>query len=106
MMAPRAMPKIGISLGDPAGIGPEVVAAALAARPDLDLLVFGDREILARAAAAAGVPSPPASRVMPVTESSPGAIAAGRPDDASGTAQVAYLTAATDAALRGDIAAQ
>ncbi|MDH3734651.1 MAG: 4-hydroxythreonine-4-phosphate dehydrogenase PdxA, partial [Gemmatimonadota bacterium] len=30
-------PRIGITLGDPRGIGPEVSAAALAARPDLDV---------------------------------------------------------------------
>jgi len=42
------MKPIAISLGDPAGIGPEIVARALAERPDTDLLVFGDTGLLAR----------------------------------------------------------
>ena len=45
-------PRIAISLGDPCGIGPEVVARALAARPGVDAVVYGDAGVLARAAAA------------------------------------------------------
>src|SRR5579859_4226635 len=37
--------RIGVTLGDPAGIGPELVAAALALDPS-GLVVFGDRDIL------------------------------------------------------------
>ncbi|HXJ22972.1 MAG TPA: 4-hydroxythreonine-4-phosphate dehydrogenase PdxA [Polyangia bacterium] len=93
------MKPIAISLGDPAGIGPEIVARALAERPDAELLVFGDAGVLARAAAAAGVPAPAAARVRGVTSLGAGDITPGRPTDASGRAQLAYLTAATDAAL-------
>ena len=49
---------IGITLGDPAGIGPEVVAAALAAAPAAlreQAIVFGDPDVLARGARAMGV---------------------------------------------------
>jgi 4-hydroxythreonine-4-phosphate dehydrogenase len=99
------MKPIAISLGDPAGIGPEVVARALAERPDAELLVFGDAGILARAAEAAGVPAPPAARVRGVTNLAAGEVTPGRPGDASGRAQLAYLTAATDAALAGQVAA-
>ena len=60
------MKPIAISLGDPAGIGPEVVARALAERPNVDLLVFGDPGALARAASAVGVAAPPAERVRAV----------------------------------------
>ena len=99
------MKPIAISLGDPAGIGPEIVARALAERPDTDLLVFGDTGLLARAAAAAGVPAPAATRVRAVTALPEGQITPGHPNDASGRAQLAYLTAATDAALAGEVAA-
>ena len=34
--------RIAISLGDPCGIGPEIVARALAARHDVDAVVYGD----------------------------------------------------------------
>ena len=98
------MKPIAISLGDPAGIGPEVVARALAERPDAELLVFGDAGVLARAAAAAGVPAPAAERVRAVTSLGAGDVVPGRPSDASGRAQLAYLTAATDAALAGQAA--
>jgi len=40
-------PRIGITLGDPGGIGPEIVAKALAASaplPDSDYVLFGDEE--------------------------------------------------------------
>jgi 4-hydroxythreonine-4-phosphate dehydrogenase len=99
------MKPIAISLGDPAGIGPEIVARALAERPDAELLVFGDTGVLARAAAAAGVPTPAAARVRGVTNLGAADITPGRPSDASGRAQLAYLTAATDAALAGHVGA-
>jgi 4-hydroxythreonine-4-phosphate dehydrogenase len=93
---------IAISLGDPAGIGPEVVARALAARPELAVRVYGDAGVLARAAARAGVAPPGASRLHPVTTLGPDEVAPGRPNDASGRAQLAFLQAATDAVLAGD----
>src|SRR5579859_3721158 len=46
-------------MGDPLGIGPEVLALALTdleVRTRLDPVVFGDRETLRRAAALRGVP--------------------------------------------------
>ena len=98
-------PRIAISLGDPAGIGPEIVAAALAARPDAELIVYGDPGVLARAAAAVGVDPPAAARVREVTRLDPGEIVPGRPNDAAGRAQQAYLAAATDAAMAGEVAA-
>ena len=97
--------RIAISLGDPAGIGPEIVARALAARPDIDAIVFGDVGVLARAATVAGVAAPAADRVRAVTALAPGEVTPGRPNDASGRAQLAYLEAATDAALAGEATA-
>jgi 4-hydroxythreonine-4-phosphate dehydrogenase len=99
------MARIAISLGDPAGIGPEIVARALAARPDLDLLVYGDEGVLARAASAAGAAAPDRARVRSVTKLGQDEIVVGTPSDAAGRAQLAYLGAATDAALAGDVAA-
>ena len=58
---------IGISLGDPTGIGPEVVVRALAARPQLDVRVFGDVGVLQRAAQVTGVEPPRAELVQPIT---------------------------------------
>jgi 4-hydroxythreonine-4-phosphate dehydrogenase len=96
---------IGISLGDPAGIGPEIVVRALAERPDADVLVFGDVGVLERAAKIVGVAPPPASRVRAVTALAPAEVTPGKPNDASGQAQLAYLTAAVDAAVAGEVRA-
>jgi 4-hydroxythreonine-4-phosphate dehydrogenase len=99
------MQRIGITLGDPAGIGPEIVAATLTgAAADLvaRITVYGDRAPLERAARALGVALPAfaivgdglGDRAVP-----------GAPDDASGAAQLGYLDAAIAAAARGELAA-
>ena len=98
------MHQLGISLGDPAGIGAEVVVRALAERPDVDVVVFGDAGVLDRAAATAGVRPVPAHQIVAVTDLGLAGVAPGQPNDASGQAQLAYLDAATDAALAGQIA--
>ena len=52
------MIRVAVSMGDPLGIGPEVVALALASsavRAALQPIVFGDRHVLERAAALRGV---------------------------------------------------
>src|SRR6185436_3861591 len=98
------MARIAISLGDPCGIGPEVVVRALAARPDVDAIVYGDAGMLARAAGSAGVPAPAADRIRAVTTLSPGDVPPGKPNDEAGRAQLAYLAAATTAALAGEVA--
>ena len=96
--------RIGITLGDPAGIGPEIVAAALAAASDLvpRLVVYGDRTPLLRAARAMGVALPPVTIVAGALDHD---VTPGRPDDATGRAQVAYLDSAIAAAAAGDVAA-
>jgi 4-hydroxythreonine-4-phosphate dehydrogenase len=92
---------LGVSLGDPAGIGPEIVVRALAARPDVPVLVFGDSGVLARAAAAVGLPPLATERVRAVTDLAPGEVVPGQPNEASARAQVAYLAAATQAVMNG-----
>jgi 4-hydroxythreonine-4-phosphate dehydrogenase len=93
---------LAISLGDPAGIGPEIVARALACRDVRQVVVYGDAGVLARAAATAGVAPPPAEHVRSVTRLAAGDVTPGRPDARSGLAQVEYLRAATEAVLRGE----
>ena len=91
---------LGVTLGDPAGVGPEVVAWALAHAPDdvrRDVIVFGDPAVLARGARAVGV------TVDVPCEGEPCATAPGRPDLAGGVAQVAWLEAAIAAARAGRV---
>jgi 4-hydroxythreonine-4-phosphate dehydrogenase len=88
---------LAVSMGDPTGIGPEVVVKALAARPGIDAVVFGDPDALAAAARQCGLPTPAHVRAVgPSGGHTPGA-----PDARSGQAQVEALAAAVDAVLAG-----
>lgn len=91
---------IGVTLGDPAGVGPEVVAWALAHASDRvrgQVIVFGDPAVLARGARAIGV------TVDVPCEGASCATAPGRPDLAGGQAQVAWVEAAIAAARAGRV---
>src|SRR3990170_4862651 len=58
MTETRLRPTVGVTIGDPAGIGPEIVVRALAedaACQSLDVVVIGDRWVLQRATGATGV---------------------------------------------------
>jgi 4-hydroxythreonine-4-phosphate dehydrogenase len=98
--------RVGITLGDPAGIGPEIVAATLAAAPEAwrdRLVVYGDREPIERGARAIGVALPREVRV--IGDGLGDGVAPGRPGERGGAAQVGYLEAAVAAARRGELAA-
>lgn len=97
--------KLGITLGDPSGIGPEIVAATLAAAPAellARLVVYGDRAPLERGARAIGVSLPDVRMVGAGTGDR---AVFGVPDEACGAAQVGYLEDAVAAARDGEIAA-
>ncbi|CAN5215381.1 4-hydroxythreonine-4-phosphate dehydrogenase PdxA [soil metagenome] len=99
------MASLGITLGDPAGIGPEIVVAALAAvTPEkrARCIVYGDRGPLERAAKLLGIAVPDVTVIG--TGDGEHAIP-GAPDERSGAAQVGYLEAAVAAAKRGEHAA-
>ena len=96
---------LGVTLGDPTGIGPEIVARTLAEAPRewlARLIVYGDRGPLERAARTIGVTLP---EVAIVGDGTGEAAIPGAPDDASGAAQVGYLEAAVRAAKAGTVAA-
>ena len=98
--------RIAITLGDPAGIGPEIVAATLAAAPAAwrsRLVVYGDRAPLERGARAIGAVLP--ADVAITGDGTGDPVEPGRPDERGGAAQVGYLEAAVGAAARGELAA-
>jgi 4-hydroxythreonine-4-phosphate dehydrogenase len=98
--------RLGVTLGDPAGIGPEIVAAALAAAPAewrARITVYGDLGPLERGARALGVVLP--KDLALVGDGAGDAAVPGKPDEQSGAAQVGYLEAAVAAARRGELAA-
>jgi 4-hydroxythreonine-4-phosphate dehydrogenase len=97
--------KVGITLGDPAGIGPEIVVATVHAlsREWRDrIVVYGDRKPLERAAASLGIQLP---ELDLVGVGAGDASVPGAPDTISGAAQVGYLEAAVAAAAHGELAA-
>ncbi len=98
---PAGRVRIAITAGDPAGIGCEVAAKALAAldageRARLDVTLFGDPENFA----AAGIRG---ERTHAVARYDVARLGIGRPSAESGRASAAALLAAIDAALRGDV---
>jgi 4-hydroxythreonine-4-phosphate dehydrogenase len=98
--------RLGITIGDPTGIGPEIVAAALQTAPAEWLpriVVYGDREPLERGARAIGA-SLPADLTIVGDGLGDGAVP-GKPDERAGAAQVGYLEAAVAAARRGELGA-
>jgi len=91
---------IGVTIGDPAGIGPELVAAICGARSGTDeWVVYGDRAVLE----AAGWP--PRSSVELVEVTNLAGVVAGKPTLETGRAQVAYLEAAVRDASGGRLRA-
>ena len=122
-----SLPRIALTMGDPAGVGPELCLRALAEAESGSLrdvcvpIVFGDADVLRRCAAQVGLAAP--ARVMPKNDwqSSFSEITAptlldfdsirdssftpGTVNAATGAASYAYIQAAIDAALAGEVAA-
>lgn len=97
--------RLGITIGDPAGVGPEIVAAALHAAPPewlARITVYGDRAPLERGARTLGIPL---ADVAILGDGLGDAAVPGKPDERAGAAQVGYLEAAVAAARRGELAA-
>jgi 4-hydroxythreonine-4-phosphate dehydrogenase len=88
-------PRIGLTVGDPAGIGPEVVAAALRAFPgeDAELTVYGDLEAVRKAG---GALEAVATRAFASASVTPG-----RPDPAAARGVVDAIVAAARDCLAG-----
>jgi 4-phospho-D-threonate 3-dehydrogenase / 4-phospho-D-erythronate 3-dehydrogenase len=119
-MSEVVRPVLAITMGDPAGIGPEIVLKALAhadvfarCRP----LVIGDRRILERAAAwlgqtpqfdvvadpAHGAYQPGRVTLLDMESAPPDRIPVGEATAAAGAAAVAYVFRACDLAMAGEV---
>src|SRR5215831_10183445 len=89
------VPRLIVSAGDPAGIGPEVTLKALA-RPEVrtlaDIAVAGDPALLERTARELGLPA--ADRVEPAGDA--GGVLPGRLSAAGGAAAVAAVVRAVE----------
>lgn len=103
--------RIGISIGDPAGVGPELALRA-AARvdefPDVELVLIGDAALLERVAAIAKLPMPVTElssdsrvRVFPAGDVSTSNVVAGNWTAETGAASYHWVCVAAQAALDG-----
>jgi 4-hydroxythreonine-4-phosphate dehydrogenase len=110
------VPRIVLTSGEPAGIGPDICLAMAARRLDCDLVCLGDREMLAERARALGM----SVELRPYDGAShqhiPGTLAvehhplrvpavAGRPDARNSPCVLHLLERACDGALSGEFAA-
>jgi 4-hydroxythreonine-4-phosphate dehydrogenase len=106
---PRADPRpvVAITMGDPAGIGPEIVARALA-DPNVSAVarcvVFGDARVMQRAATLTGAAFG-LQAVVDLANADPTAFTAGKVFALCGRASWEYVEAASRAALAGEAVA-
>ncbi|MCA9161016.1 MAG: 4-hydroxythreonine-4-phosphate dehydrogenase PdxA, partial [Planctomycetales bacterium] len=119
----QTKPRIGLTMGDPAGVGPELVLRALESREIADLcqlVIFGDYAILQACAAQTGLALPEVdllqasdlarfpkslctSAVVNLQAIERSAFEIAQVSGACGQASFAYIQAALDAALAGQI---
>lgn len=116
------LPAIGITMGDPTGIGPEIIAKALCVNEPFRVcrpVVFGDRAILLRTLERLRVPcsvevvsAPPETgfapgRIFLVASSrlDPDSVRFGHPDRACGAAMVQYIVDAVAWVMGGRLQA-
>ncbi|MBU4565466.1 MAG: 4-hydroxythreonine-4-phosphate dehydrogenase PdxA [Desulfarculus sp.] len=98
-------PRIAVTLGDPAGVGPEIVARLCVHPPTLDmaeLVVVGRRELLNAGAKSCGLPAPHVE-VVEVGEAAE--ITPGRPSPESGKLAGAFVEKALELVQAGQAAA-
>lgn len=109
-------PVVAISMGDPSGIGPEVLARALAKRAVRSALVpllFGDDGVWSRTCRRLGLPDrlpriepgapiPPGGALVSLSRLAASESRPGKPTPAGGEAQARYIEAAIAAARSGD----
>lgn len=91
--------RIGLVLGDPAGVGPELIAkllARMAGDPGVQFSVIGSAEVLAGGAAVAKLPEPHCD-LIEIDTSGLGPIRAGEPGRAAGEYALRSLRAAVEA---------
>ena len=100
------LPRIAITMGDPAGVGPELCLRLLRderVRAVCTPIVYGDCGVLARVAKHLGWPEPEAGAVHDLKAIDAAAIEPGTVSAACGRAAYDYVTCAIDDALAGRV---
>ena len=101
------MTRIGITLGDPAGIGPEVAVKALNAddRPAADYVLYGPAWALQLGAEQAGMPVPDDCRIVDIDVPRAADFRIGTVSAACGEASVTAVERCARDAIAGEVAA-
>ncbi len=99
------MKPFALTMGDPAGVGPEIIIDALCGFTVRPVVVFGEHTIIERARAASNDPRAVELKLNIVETSSNSSIKDGVASAASGYAAIASIEAATKACLIGECAA-
>jgi len=98
-------PKIAITMGDPAGVGPELALKALASRRVRNVarpFVIGDLPLLRSIAQLLGLRGPKDNEVVSLSALKAGEARAGRPTKKSAAAMISYIEKAAAMAMEGE----
>jgi 4-hydroxythreonine-4-phosphate dehydrogenase len=104
----KFLPLVGITMGDPTGIGPEIIVKALAMKEPFEAcrpIILGDREVLSRAINLLGLPAtieiiekipeegylPQRIFLLPFSQLEVASLRYGKPDTKCGEAMVKYV---------------
>jgi 4-hydroxythreonine-4-phosphate dehydrogenase len=118
----KHLPVIGITMGDPAGIGPEIIIKALSSKDIFDIcspVVFGDEKILKRESKDPEISFEALTRdslknasfktgtisMIPVSSLNPDQTDYGKPNKSTGNAMAKYIREAVSSALADEIEA-
>jgi len=116
------LPIVGITMGDPTGIGPEIIVKALSTEEPFQVcrpVVFGDREVLSKTIERIGLAARvevfeeiPENKYVPkkiylrsLTRLDPASLHFGKPDRRCGEAMVKYVEEAANWARAGKVSA-
>jgi 4-hydroxythreonine-4-phosphate dehydrogenase len=107
MVLQPPMTPLAITMGDPAGIGPEIIARALVQRPDLrhEIVIAGDVPTLRRAFLAARLPEGEFDPICVQACRLERPVPVGRISAQAGQAAAECIAWAAQAALKGDVSA-
>lgn len=101
-----SLPRIAITMGDPAGVGPELCLRLLRddrVRAACAPIIFGDLQVLARVARHLHWPPPDSSLVHDLQSVDANGVEPGQVSAACGRAAYRYVISAIDAALAGAV---
>jgi 4-hydroxythreonine-4-phosphate dehydrogenase len=97
-------PIIALTMGDPAGVGPELTLRALASlrvKSSVKLIVLGDMGVLTRVAKKCSLKPPREDQVVELSRLKASDVGAGRPTIASGQAMTSYIEEAVRITMTG-----